>query len=920
MGRFLGSIAAKVALVLAAMGATTAAAILVADNVLRENVASMKELTTERVAELTASGEMLAAAAKVKDGTLRMLMSSDSARLATEAEGTFRAMDRLRQFVEDSRVVGNISVDIGDIDSALSELLAARQSEFESNAGFSAILQEVHELSDDILQETARAATRQVSELRSGGKSTIEEVDDGLALLVEERFAALQLSYQLYAAGNLASGLTLALIEADDPVLVGILAGLAGSSTAEMRDMLDESGHLDYPIVDPDIVLEVIDLYDQLAKNPAAFGANTGERVLTARRRLDREILERIDDDAFALHLESRQVSENNAEAIGELLSGPVARIQSVAKLNAAAGGFMEAVLGIAVAFDPNSLDGATSVLSQKARDLEELAASQDGLIREGLERMIAIGHPGGGIAHLRARWLDAGARAERAMAAAVRLVEIIGHDAEDLAADARSGIRADSSDLLGMTTQARERFRLIGAAAILLFVVSIALGYLLLIRPLGRLTGTTERLARGDLAPVAGFERSGGEIRRMSDALTVFRNGLVQKLELEREEVARRKKEEEDATRAAEEERARVALAREREMTAERIEREREARLEQERVALREKAEGERRQRMQELDSVIDTLASHLQMLAVGRLDHAIEEDFPEAYRRLKDDFNRTVHQLRRSIAQIAESGDAVHRKSVEISSAAEDLSGRTERAAATLEEASGALAEMTEFVQSSAARSDTAMAAVESARASAEAGKEVVQSTVAAMREIDASSSRIREITSVIDDISFQTNLLALNAGVEAARAGEAGRGFAVVASEVRALAQRSSDAAREIGRIISASGRQVDFGVDLVGRTEVALDEILASVTAAAVHAREIAEAVARQATGIVGINASVQKLDQMTQQNAAMFEETSAASQVLQREAGTLDVAVAGFKLGESDVVPRSALNNYSGRAA
>ena len=193
--------------------------------------------------------------------------------------------------------------------------------------------------------------------------------------------------------------------------------------------------------------------------------------------------------------------------------------------------------------------------------------------------------------------------------------------------------------------------------------------------------------------------------------------------------------------------------------------------------------------------------------------------------------------------------------------------------------------------------------MAAVEEARRAAETGKEVALNTVAAMEDIDSSATRIREITRVINDISFQTNLLALNAGVEAARAGDAGRGFAVVASEVRALAQRSSDAASEIGKIINESGEQVKYGVELVDKTQSALDEILGSVTAAAEHAREIASAVGRQAEGITSINESIQELDNVTQRNAAMFEQTSAASQVLETEAGSLDSAVSGFSFAQ-----------------
>jgi methyl-accepting chemotaxis protein len=179
------------------------------------------------------------------------------------------------------------------------------------------------------------------------------------------------------------------------------------------------------------------------------------------------------------------------------------------------------------------------------------------------------------------------------------------------------------------------------------------------------------------------------------------------------------------------------------------------------------------------------------------------------------------------------------------------------------------------------------------------------VVREAVDAMGEIQTSSGQISRIISVIDDIAFQTNLLALNAGVEAARAGEAGRGFAVVASEVRALAQRSSDAAREINDLISESGKHVSRGVDLVGQSGEALNQIVDSVSNISVHVSEIAISANEQSSGLAEINKSVNQLDQVTQQNAAMFEETTAASHALTKEAETLSNTMSRFKAGEEE---------------
>ena len=235
---------------------------------------------------------------------------------------------------------------------------------------------------------------------------------------------------------------------------------------------------------------------------------------------------------------------------------------------------------------------------------------------------------------------------------------------------------------------------------------------------------------------------------------------------------------------------------------------------------------------------------------------------------------------------------------------------SRRTEHQAATLEETAAALAEITAAVNSAAEGARSARAVVAEARGNSENSGRVVQDAVAAMGEIASSSNQISRIVGVIDDIAFQTNLLALNAGVEAARAGEAGRGFAVVASEVRALAQRSSEAAREIGGLISASAQQVDKGVTLVGEAGEALRQIASSVNGISDHVSDIATSAQEQSASLTEVNGAMAQLDQVTQQNAAMFEETTAASQSLVAQADTLSDRMARFRVGRDGTAPRT----------
>lgn len=314
------------------------------------------------------------------------------------------------------------------------------------------------------------------------------------------------------------------------------------------------------------------------------------------------------------------------------------------------------------------------------------------------------------------------------------------------------------------------------------------------------------------------------------------------------------------------------------------------------------EAAEMRRQEMVQAQNITVEGLRAGLGRLADGDLLVKIEDQFSPEHEQLRQDFNATGEQLLEAIRGVMENADLIRGEATEIASAAEDLSTRTERQAATLEETASALDELTSSVSSAADGATHANELVETARENAETSGSVVREAVDAMGQIEKSSDQISKITGVIDDIAFQTNLLALNAGVEAARAGEAGRGFAVVASEVRALAQRSSDAAREINELISESGGQVDRGVKLVDQAGEALVEIVASVGEISKSVGEIAVSSREQSSGLAEINEAVNQLDQVTQQNAAMFEQTTAASHALTREAELLTKTMGRFQVG------------------
>jgi methyl-accepting chemotaxis protein len=305
---------------------------------------------------------------------------------------------------------------------------------------------------------------------------------------------------------------------------------------------------------------------------------------------------------------------------------------------------------------------------------------------------------------------------------------------------------------------------------------------------------------------------------------------------------------------------------------------------------------------------AVVDGLSHALRALADGKLTARITDKLTDKFEGLADNFNASVMRLEETMASIAANAEGVHMTAAEVTQASANLSQRTEQQAASLEETAAALDQITATVRRTAEGANEARHLVADAKQDAESSTAVVQDTVTAMNGIEQSSKQISNIIGVIDEIAFQTNLLALNAGVEAARAGDAGRGFAVVATEVRALAQRSADAAKEIKALISGSGQQVEAGVKLVADTGRALGRIVEQVAKLNNLIGEIAASAREQATGLDQVNAAINQMDQVTQQNAAMVEQTTAASHSLAHEADALSRLVDQFEVDRSGLAP------------
>jgi methyl-accepting chemotaxis protein len=398
-------------------------------------------------------------------------------------------------------------------------------------------------------------------------------------------------------------------------------------------------------------------------------------------------------------------------------------------------------------------------------------------------------------------------------------------------------------------------------AVSVLLFLVGLWVLKRRAIVPLVQIGRYMNVLSQGDYSQAVPLADRADEIGSMARSVSIFRAAAIERQQM------------------------RLAAERTRSLTEA-------ERLEQQRL---------REQEAAQLKTVVEKLGAGLGRLADCNIEVTIDEPFSERFDTLRNDFNNSITTIQNTIEEVLVKTHELSESADEMHQAADQLSTRTEQQAAALEQTSAALDEVTATVRSSAERAGETRSLARAANACAASSGQVVGETVSAMRRIEASSNQIGQIIHVIDEIAFQTNLLALNAGVEAARAGDAGKGFAVVAQEVRELAQRSAKAAKDINSLIKTSASDVSDGVRLVDQTGKALEQIATFVSEIDTKVDAIATASREQSVGLNEISSAVNALDQMTQKNAAMVEETNAISSNLSSDASMLTVLVSRFKL-------------------
>lgn len=450
----------------------------------------------------------------------------------------------------------------------------------------------------------------------------------------------------------------------------------------------------------------------------------------------------------------------------------------------------------------------------------------------------------------------------------------------------------ANNTAMMEMLTSGGDRMSASVASSIKWSIITLSLGVMAafalavyvtsagITTPMTRLRERMRDLANGETASdVVGTARR-DEIGEMAKTVAVFRDNAIERARLAQQA---------DAAQSA--------------TDAERAER-----------------DGQKARESQELHLAVTELETALGRLADGDLAFRIEKEFVPHLDGLRRNFNDSIAKLNAAMNTVGGNAHAISAGANELLVSADNLSRRTEQQAASVEQTAAALEEITTTVKDAAKRADEASKLVVRTRKGAESSSTIVRSAIEAMNQIETSSKEIANIIGVIDDIAFQTNLLALNAGVEAARAGDAGKGFAVVAQEVRELASRSANAAKEIKSLINTSGEQVRTGVTLVGETGKSLETIASEVQEINKHVHAIAEASREQSLGLQEINTAVNTMDQGTQQNAAMVEESTAASHALAQEAKSLTEMLGQFRLGETGNAQRASSYATKPRAA
>lgn len=900
-GRFL--------IVFLAMGGMTGAAVYVGNAVFHDIAKETAPLTETHLPELERVGELVSLTGVLRDelsGILLVPPKKSAKRLLRKkgkavAAAIAAANNSVAQL--DVETQAELAPMLDATQSALDELIKTRLAEFSAQSTIADARKEMSKKGAEVAALLAQLTEDARARLVQAGRDTVGKVDETLRELVERDVAALEHALTVQSAINDLSGVALALAQTQDAALIRKLVPKGQEARDRLMALLpqlpQQAGFADQN----EALQDLVSVFDRILQTASIMTVSQRNDLVSASIRAHGIWDDVIANAVEGLTMRAEQAGSTNASAIRLLIEWQLVELVELNQMGVALKTFFITGLQGAAAPDVKSAETLRDELAMQMLDLQLKASDKGVQLSELVDGLIGIADTETGMVSARINFLAARKDVGINSAAATKQVLAISEKATDLGRGAMNRISEAAAHLNRNVVSASASMKTIGMASIALFLAALFLTYFTIVRPLRKASDATVRLAQGDVGELTGLSHQRSELGKLTRALTVFRANLVDKIRMEQEQVEAAQAKQRADEKARREERAREAAKRTQEAEQRAQDRAREEAEQKQRDIIRRAAEQERKVLTEQQDQVVLMLAKSLQKLADGNLRVCIHQPFADRYEDLRSDFNRAVTNLSDMMQSISQTAQSIDNNSGDIRDASLDLSKRSEISATSLGQTSATLTELTSSVQSAADGASRVDGLVASTRNNAERSGEVVKQAVAAMEKIEESSRQISNITSVIDDISFQTNLLALNAGVEAARAGETGRGFAVVASEVRALAQRSSDAAQEISGLIANSNEQVNRGVELVDRAGQELSQFISEVEEIAGHVSDIARSAKSQSTGISEISSAIAQLDIVTQKNAAMFEETTAACQNLAGDASRLTAAMGRFVMDE-----------------
>lgn len=868
------SIAAKIGAIILTLIATTGVSVAVSLGVFRDTNTAMENLVANELPVLRRALDLGAVVAEMNRHMVTILSASTHDSLVQQRDVTRSELSKLRSALDEAGLSRDSEGQdpVRQLAGYLESLIDAKLVGFHSSHTTESEIEALFELNSQLSERVRELRDEAYFNLLLGGENAVEQLGTALDQLVERDFRGLRVALGLQVQVNALQGAALLYVPGTDAAAQSIIRDLAIASVARISNLTSEI----IPGSDlADLTAELEELSDQanamLTRGAAAGMRHRGE-ILRFAPEIDRKLTMVIDTLVFMLELNVEDTQASNSASIETLLLRDVTPLLETSTLETQARDLVAMAMRLALSGSEDAHAREVQNIATARKVLTDTFDSLPVVLAPTIRQILDLTAPG---AMLETARLE-GIRAE---ASAVQSFRSVNHMLNQIAATSdERGVRAlRQIENLGGMIGARidSSVTLLVVIAVLsaaIAIISPVVAWITLIRPIGHATNATTALANGDLSAVDYLRPGSGEIGTLSKALHIFRDGMIEKQQME---------------------------------------------LERERI--RKQDEADRNAAMARQTAVVSALAEGLGNLAAGDLDTSIDEPFEESYERLRHDFNAAVATLNATIAEVLRSASNIAADSGSIAQAAQDLSRRTANSADELEQTASTLLVLTDLVNSAHSRTKGAKDTVRLSVESSKGGRETLSHAVEAMETIQDSSRRVAKIIDVIEDIAFQTNLLALNAGVEAARAGDSGRGFAVVATEVRALAQRSSESVQEISALLLQSNADVAKGVQLVSEVSTSLSTVGAAIMTFSSDFEAIAASADEQSSGIENINSAVARVESATQQNVAMVEETTAASEALSREAASLMAHLSKFRLrqqADCDLSPQGLQNRRS----